>query len=101
VPEQYRVTGALKYPTADAQSYMDGYAELHRAFRQLEEAADNEGEGSIPIEELSRLTYTKNELGTMLKIPVVSMERALGQLKRGEGRPLQEVRIELHRRLGA
>jgi hypothetical protein len=55
----------------------------------------------IPLEEMARLTDAKIELGTMLKISVSSMERAQEQFRRGEGRPLQEVRDELRRRLGA
>lgn len=93
--------GDVKYQTADAQGYMDGYAEVHRAFRHLEEVGGSGGDISLPLEEMARLTETKNQLGAMLKITVASMERAREQFKRGEGRPLQEVRDELRRRLGA
>lgn len=92
--------GEVKYQTADAQAYMDGYAALHRAFLELEGAGGRGGENSVPAE-MARLTDTRIQLGTMLKISVGSMERAREQFKRGEGRPLQEVRDELRRRLGA
>jgi hypothetical protein len=93
--------GQVKYQTADAQGYMDGYAELHRAFIQLEQAYESGDRSVVPLEEMTRLTDAKIELGTMLKISVSSMERAREQFRRGEGRPLQEVRDELRRRLGA
>ena len=93
--------GEVKYQTVDAQGYMDGYAALHQAFCQLEDTGVGTGESNIPTEEMTRLTDTRIELGTMLKISVSSMERAQEQFRRGEGRPLQEVRDELRRRLGA
>jgi hypothetical protein len=93
--------GEVKFQTTDAQGYMDGYAELQRAFIHLEHLSKSGDKTVIPLEEMARLTDAKIELGTMLKISVSSMERAQEQFRRGEGRPLQEVRDELRRRLGA
>ena len=92
--------GELTYARAQAQGFMDAYGELYRALGHVEEAARKAGIGGN-VTEMARLTDVRIQLGAILKLSVDQMERAAEQFKRGEGRPLQEVRDELRRRLGA